>query len=232
MAEELKTDEKTLVALGEQPEFKQMMGVMAELGKTVQSLTAGQQATNDAIAKLATGITAPPLKKEEPAITDDQVNEMSQAELAAHIFKGNRKMLEGLGKDLSDKISTLTETTSSNYLSNEVREFKRDHKDLEEWLPEIKQAVSEGRFTNLKDAYNGVKVDDPEKVIEVDKKYADGDDETKGEEVKSFGGLLPTSGGGADKIGEGETLTREEGQEKAWTEIFGDNPDRAGEDTD
>lgn len=231
MAEE-NADDKKPVDLSENPAFKQMVSMVGELGKAVQGLTAGQTATNDAIGKLAKANT--PKDPEEKGPTDEEIDSMTQTEFASHIFAANRKMLDTLGQELGKKISGLTEATSSNQLKGELREFRKDHPDLDDWLPEITGAIKDGRFVNIGDAYRGVKADNPDKTVEIDAKYKDDtDDNDGGEKPGSFGGLLPTSRvDGADGKGEEGELTKAEAGDKAWEEVFGDSPELAGDDSD
>src|SRR5690606_138016 len=103
--------------LSKNPQFAQLMSVVSQLGKSMQTLQGAVAAQSTNLQKLtesiATGGKPDDKKNDSPAPTDDDVNNMSQAQLAAHIFKGVRGMMDDLGKGLNEKLSNLSTTFES-----------------------------------------------------------------------------------------------------------------------
>jgi hypothetical protein len=232
-------DDKTKdLDLSKHPQFLQLAGVMTQLGKNFQALQAAVQGQGSNLDKLVTAMKEgggkpngkPP---EEKPLTDKDVDEMSQSQLVAHMFKGMRTMLTDTTKEFGTKIENLSANFEKKNLMSEVDQMRSAHKDFDDWIPEIKEKMTASPTLSLDEAYTLVRKANATKSTEMDTKYKVGlDDKEKDKDKDVFGGLLPTSGGGKnlDDDGKPTTLTAKEAGDKAWEEVFGDHPNLAGPD--
>jgi hypothetical protein len=229
----------TEVDLSKHPQFMQLMGVVTQMGKNFQGLQAalqGQGANLDKVLKVISesGGGKPNGKPpEEKPLTDKDIDEMSQSQLVSHMFKGMRSLLTDSNKEFSTKIENLSANFEKKNLMSEVDQMRSNHKDFDDWIPEIKEKMTASPTLSLDEAYTLVRKANATKSTEMDTKYKVGlDDQDKNKDKDVFGGLLPTSGGAKnlDDDGKPTTLTAKEAGEKAWDEVFGDHPSLAGPD--
>lgn len=226
------------------PAFVQLTGVVTQIGKNMQTLQAGlatQGANLEKLVKtLGEGGGKPPAdkdKKNEPPVpTDKELDEMSQSQLVGHMFKSIRTMLDNFGKEVHTKIDGLSTSLETKDFKSELEKVKGAHKDFDEWIPEIKAIMTDNPNLKIGQAYTLVRTDNPEKAKQMDDKYKVGleTDTDKGKD-KAFGGLMPTSGGPSRELtddGKPKTLTQSQAGDKAWEEVFGENPALAGPDSE
>jgi hypothetical protein len=232
------------VDISKNPAFVQLTGLVTQLGKnfqTLQGLIANQGANLDKVVK-AIGDSGgkPPANKdkkdETPPPSDKDLEEMSQPQLVAHIFKSMRGMLDGFGKELNTKIDGLSTTFEKKELGTEVERAKGAHKDFDDWIPEIREMMTNNPNLKIEQAYTLVRSGNAEKSKQMDEKYKVGleDDKTK-DKQPAFGGLMPTSGSHRETNDDGtpkKALTQGQAGDKAWEVVFGENPALAGADSE
>lgn len=231
-------DEPQVPDLSKNPQFAQLMGLVATMGKnfqTLQGLVATQGSNVEKLAKaIAEGGGKPPApakKDEPPAPSDKDLDEMSQSQLVGHVFKSMRTMLDSFGKELNTKIDGLSTTFEKKEFGTEVERAKAAHKDFDDFIPEIKAIMTDNPNLKVEQAYTLARSGNPEKSKQMDDKYKVGLDQEK-KDKPAFGGLTPTSGGGQKLNDDGKALTQAEAGDKAWQEVFGDNPSLAGPDSE
>lgn len=234
-------DENPNVDLSKNPQFAQLMGLVTQMGKnfqSLQSLVATQGSNMEKLVKsISEGGGKPPAsqkKDEPPAPSDKDLDEMSQSQLVGHVFKSLRGMLDNFGKEIHTKIDGLSTTFEKKEFGTEVERAKGAHKDFDDWIPEIKDIMTNNPNLKLEQAYTLARTGNAEKAKQMDDKYKVGLEEKKLDK-QAFGGLTPTSGGPSRELtddGKPKTLTQSEAGDLAWEKTFGENPSLAGPDSE
>lgn len=235
--------DENVIDLSKNPQFAQLMGVVTQLGKNFQALQAGLATQGSNLDKLVKSLGEnggkPPAgqkKDEPPAPTDKDLDEMSQSQLVGHVFKSMRTMFDTFGKELHTKIDGLSTDLQKKDLRTDLEKVKADHKDFDDWIPEIKAIMTDNPNLKISQAYTLARSDNAEKAKQMDEKYKIGleDQPNKGKEP-AFGGLMPTSGGPSRELtddGKPKKLSQAQAGDLAWEQTFGDNPSLAGPDSE
>lgn len=148
-----------------------------------------------------------------------KLEEMSREQFGDHL-------IDRMSKEVVDPIrKTVQQDTDSRIhsnLTNQVRSASENHPDFNHWHEEIKAITKAHPTMNVEEAYQLVRVQDPDKSKGIDTELKKADEKAAKEREKSpaaavtpiFGGLLPTSGMTSDK--EDGAMTAKEAGEAAW----------------
>lgn len=201
-----------------------------ELGKLLKGITTVVQQQSQTIGGLRTLMETTAAKakevvkevKEEP----EDLEEMSKKDLADLILGKVGSLLETKLTEMGTKMDGALQKVNNRFISDDVTKFAGDTKDFKDWEGEM-GALAKGHPTlSIKDLYALAKAQNPDKVKEVDTKYAD--KTTKDDaRLQLFGGFRPTTNGDASGSGDGKEakkMTVDEALEKSWEEATASFP--------
>lgn len=187
---------------------------LAEMNSNfTQSLSAINERINSAD-------NSPPARR----ITDDDLEELSRGELVQHIIEqvnaANKPVIEEIKSSLDNTITTNTQ----NRIADEIKEFKKTHKDFDDWKPEMLERIKANPQLSISDAYTLVRSSDTEKAKMLDDKYKEppADNDVSDNKPTPFGGLRPGKQGSEQPP---TNLSKDESVNAAWDEVMGDVSD-------
>ena len=178
-----------------------LSGVVTNLAKTSQS-----QQTPDGEDKKDAAPATPPT-------TEEDLEAMSNAQLAAHISKDMLAGVKDLLTNQQAETSKAVEAVAANQRGSAVAQQMKDiaatngSKDFWEWQEKIAELHKAGVSTKPDVLYREARASDPERALALDKQYeqngqtkdanADqGDADDPGNVMKGlFGGMSPSNGG-------------------------------------
>ncbi len=139
----------------------------------------------------------PPPVTKEPVVEDDpDFDLMTNTEIMGHMVKGMSKMAEEIKGVIEESVGEVKDVSDKTAAEQEARQVMGAHPDLGAYVSEIKAEIKAVPGLSLEKAYYLAKINNPDKVAEVNaaaNKDKEGEDEDK-VKVPSFGGLTPTSG--------------------------------------
>lgn len=218
--------------LGKDPAF-------LELAKTIKGMTTIIQqqgiALNSLKQQIETAGTSKGKEKDEDDRSDDDVDSMSQKELAGFLIKQVGKLVDDKFKGINDNLESTRKEFRTTTLNQTVKEFAKDHKDFNEWGEEMTELAKENPTLTIPRLYALARTENPDKTKKLDDKYTDKTEKKPLDdgELKLFGGYKPSGkttqeGEGADKT----KKTLDEALESAWSDALEQFPalSKMGED--
>lgn len=125
------------------------------------------------------------------------------------------KLLAGVDKKVDETSAELTKKE----IASQIKELSTAHPDFWDWREEMAALVKSNPYLTPAQVFKLARIDNPEKVDELAKKYTKKDEKKGSDEEDVFGGLMPTSGRSA-KAGS-KKLNAKEAASAAWDEIMG-----------
>ena len=122
---------------------------------------------------------------------------MSNKELGDYILKQVGKVVGELVKPLNEKISGVQSTTEEDRIRAEAVIVSKEEPMFMHMGKEMGDIAKRHPDLSVRDIFNLAKINNPEKVEELEKELKGDEDKKKEEEGEpsiAFGGLLPTSG--------------------------------------
>jgi len=217
MADENKA---TSFVLKDDPTFKQMVSVISALGAGLKEARTQNEALSAKIGELTDTLKDVKTNKSESmnqaGLSDEQLNEMPQAEFIKHVNKIISDNVSRATGDVRKDIAKVSDTFTQKSLQEEIKNFAKEHPDLLDFTEEIKSIIDETPGLSVQRAYALAKTENPDKATTVAEKYKTDADRPQ---RQPFGGLTPTSG--ASPAGEdGKPLTQDKAADKAWNDTL------------
>lgn len=127
-------------------------------------------------------------------------------------------------KPVSQQLETTSKEAEQDKLRAEVQKMRDKYPDFDEFKPEMQVILKDNPGIKIESLYKLAKVNNPEKVAELEK--ADQEkNPNKGEEKAKFLGLLPTSTNSADDDEDAGNMDPDSAATAAWEEAFKDIPE-------
>ena len=151
---------------------------------------------------------------------------MSNKELGDHILKQVGKVVGELVKPLNEKISGVQSTTEEDRIRAEAIIVSKEEPMFMHMGKEMGDIAKRHPDLSVRDIFNLAKINNPEKVEELEKELKGDEDKKKEEEGEpsiAFGGLLPTSGVKSSDKGVGK-MNPMDAANKAFDDVMKDVP--------
>lgn len=227
MAKEGEKKEEGGVSKEEFAALTKSLAGLANLPKTIEQIGQGMTAMSEQLKTLATiQVDASKGKKKDakPNVTEEALEDMSNAQLVSHIVE---RMTSELLPVINDKIDGLDQKTTRTDLKGQVEKMQGEHKDFWQWQDEMTAIAKVHPDLSITRLYELARAESPEKVVEIEKKEVEAKkaaEDEEGSKEPPFGGLTPTSG---VIIPDGEAAkTIKEAAESAWDKTMSEVPVR------
>lgn len=206
--------------------FEALQKTLESLPQMIQQSTAASlRALVEEYEQQGAGQQAP--KKEAEPEDEPDLESMDRKQFASYLQKQIGKQLEGLIDPIKKETETVKRSATHDSLRNELKELYAKHNDAPKFVEEMRTIATKRPHLSMEEVYVLARHAAPEKVKELEAEATTKAAEEKNATTARFGGLLPTSGRGANKGGddEGQKMSREEAAEMAWNETMADIPD-------
>lgn len=163
-----------------------------------------------------------PPKKRDP--DSRSLETMNRAEFMQAIFDKIEAMLDGKIEPLSKDIKNADEKASKKEIARQIKKAQEAHPDFWEWKEEMGAIANANPSLSVEDVYTLARTKNPDKVVEMDKKFKKGDEKKDEEEEERKPNpdapfaLTPTSG---VTIEGSEDMTKDDAAEAAWNKVVG-----------
>jgi len=222
MTDAKKKDDDTTVdyKLMDDPAFQEIQKAVKGIALLVQNQTTSQ-------AKMQTDFTAALEKlgdsKEKPkhiSLEDQQeaINDLDNAGLLQLVVAEVGKVVDDKLGTVAEKLEETNQGISDTRLTGELKQLMNDNPDFLDWKSELGAMAKSHPSLSMEEAFDLVRIKNPEKVIEMKEKYKDVKEE---DDKGSFLSLMPTGGAYDDSD---EKPTKEEAGNKAWDETVSQFP--------
>lgn len=170
-------------------------------------------------------------KEQESNVGEDNdgtidMETMSNKELGDHILKQVGKVVGELVKPLNEKISGVQSTTEEDRIRAEAVIVSKEEPMFMHMGKEMGDIAKRHPDLSVRDIFNLAKINNPEKVEELEKELKGDEDKKKeeeGEPSPAFGGLLPTSGVKSSDKNVGK-MNQKDAANKAFDDVMKDVP--------
>lgn len=212
-------DEPKPFKLADDPDFQKMMRMLQGTVVLVQQQGAALRTLSDNSASKSKG-------KEDDDLDDDDDDDeadpdkMSNKEFAQFLMKQVGTVIDKKIEGVTSRLDETSTTLRTRDLQAEYTGLKEKYKDVDEWGDEMKTLAKQHPTLGLTALYKLAREESPDKVKELDEKYAEKKVDDKGaESLKLFGGMRPSSKTqGEDGKDEKTPVTIESAFEKSWEE--------------
>lgn len=180
---------------------------LSNLPKAVQE--AVMKGIKDTVQEDRAMVAAAKARKEEEADDDDgsdddddkdfDIERVSRKDLVKFLEGKFTKSLAKALKPLQKQIEEAGSSTERDKLLAAFHKVKADHKDFDQWKDEIKAIAAENPMLSPENMYQLARALDSEKAKKINEEASKKAEAADKSEKTAFGGLMPTSGKGADK---------------------------------
>lgn len=211
-----KTDDKK-----DEPSTKELMTMIETLAETVNDLTENVGSIGTILqqaADMETTKVAPKVDSKQKVSAQD-LEGLSRGDFLSHIIE---EVKGALIEPLNTQINSVAENAETTELRRQVNASADAHSDFWDWKEEMGELVKQNPGLTPERLYSLARSEGLDKAKGIDEKIEKEEKEEKAKEESkktiSFGGLKPTSSGGAEQKTD---MSKGDAADSAWDSIMG-----------
>lgn len=150
------------------------------------------------------------------------IERVGRKDLVKYLESRFGKALAKALKPIEKKIEGVNSNTERDKLIRAFQETKTKYKDFDQWKDEIKGVAESNPLLTPEQMYLLARAQNPDKAKEIDGKVAKEQEKAEKDKKAPFGGLLPTSGKGAEE--NNSKMNSKDAATKAWDQAMSSVP--------
>jgi len=217
--------------LADDPIIKQLINTTSALANGIKSLQTSQSEMNSNFTKLQTDGIRTIAPEPENRVSGDDINDMSQSELATFLIGEISKMNKTERDRIEARISDVSSQVTTDIGKQRLEKFVEENPQVIDLKEPIREKLQANPGMSIDDAYSLVRGSTPQdELATIDAKYSDKSDK---QEKPVFGGMTPTSTTSTDEGDKAESgrMNKEEAANAAWEELVEVAPQMANSES-